>query len=283
MTTVDSLSLTSAVTISIVTYNSRKVISDCLTRLPRGVTVRVFDNASCDDTISFIRREHPQVIVTESSRNIGFGRGHNENLTRTTTPYALVLNPDCFLEPGSLERMVAALEADHSAAIVGPELDDTEASSESNVAASSEYRDMLSGACLLLRCSAFEKIGFFDPNLFLFYEDTDLCAKAALAGLKLLYVPEARARHLIGESSPRSTRIRFRRDFHMGWSETYYKCKYRAGRSTLATQFKVVSRHSMKALTRLLRLSPKAIESLSRICGAVSYCLTGPSVNDGRS
>ncbi len=280
MASVDSNPVTSAVTISIVTYNSRKVISDCLARLPRGATVRVFDNASSDDTLAIIRRDHPEVIVTESAQNIGFGRGHNENLARTTTPYSLVLNPDCFLEFGSLERLVEALEADRSAAIAGPELDDT---AESNLTVSSEYRDMLSGACLLLRCSAFEKIGYFDPNLFLFYEDTDLCAKAKLAGLKLLYVPQARARHLIGESSPRSTRIRFRRDFHMGWSETYYKCKYRAGRSTLATQFKVVSRHSIKALTRLLRLSPKAIESLSRICGAVSYCLTGPSVNEGRS
>src|SRR3954462_5372319 len=41
------------------------------------------------------------VSVTRSGRNVGFGRGHNANAARGRSPFLLVLNPDCIVEPGA--------------------------------------------------------------------------------------------------------------------------------------------------------------------------------------
>ena len=132
--------------------------------------------------------------------------------------------------------------------------------------------EILSGACLLLRVSAFDS-HWFDENLFLFHEDTDLCLNARNAGWRLLVDPHAVVTHLTGESSPRSFAMNQRRSFHLGWSECYFKCKYRGGRSAVAVIARILLRHLAKMLQRLLRFSPKAAESLARVYGVIVFCL----------
>ena len=265
----------SEVTVSIVTYNSRQVIGDCLDRLPAGVTVRVYDNASTDGTAGFIRQAYPQVQVTDGESNLGFGRAHNRNCEAATTPLLLVLNPDCFLTPGSLDRLVETLNQHPSAAMAGPVLFEHEPPDTTGDDAPPIAQDMLSGACLLLRRNVFDRIGYFDPGLFLFYEDTDLCLRTQQAGYQLLLVPQAHATHLIGCSAPRTFRLELIRSFHTGWSEAYYRSKHR-GRCTVAgAVWRVFSRHVRKLLVRLLRVSPKSVESFGRVCGVVSFSMSG--------
>lgn len=268
--------LASQITISIVTYNSAAVIAECLQHIPETLRVLIFDNASVDDSVAIIHAQRPSCEVTTSSKNVGFGCGHNSNLARVTTPYVLILNPDCFLNPGSMEMLIEAMQADSAVAIAGPDL---EGHTLEKVTGSvpQEVNAGISGACLALRCAAFADIGYFDPELFLFYEDKDLCTKARLAGNKLVVVPRAKGSHLVGKSSGSSPRILFRRGFYMGWSEAYYKCKYRPNRSRLWTVTRIVFRHVGGAVTRIVSLKLNAIEALSRIIGSISFAFTGAS------
>src|SRR5438046_9622530 len=53
--------------------------------------------------------------------------------------------------------------------------------------------DAGTAACLMLRMSALDRVGFFDPRYFMFGEDLDLCYRLKLGGWKIFYVPSARA------------------------------------------------------------------------------------------
>jgi N-acetylglucosaminyl-diphospho-decaprenol L-rhamnosyltransferase len=269
------------ITVSIVTYNSQDVIGDCLKSLPEGVAVRVFDNASSDRTVELIHSQFPAVQLVASDENVGFGCGHNANLEQIATPYSLVLNPDCFLNATALTEMVSILRGHSNVALVGPGDGETAVQADS-------YQDMetdepnphhveqLSGHCLLMRMSAFDEIGFFDPNLFLFYEDTDLCTKTRLSGHILVLAPNTGVTHLIGQSTPTTRKTTNARDFHLGWSEAYYRCKYRGDSARLTELFRAAFKHFRKAFVRLLRLSPKTVESLFRIRGVIDYAVRGP-------
>ena len=83
-----------------------------------------------------------------------------------------------------------------------------------------------SGACFLIRRDLFLRLGGFDENIFLFYEDDDLCRRIADAGSALIYVPQAVVRHGRGRSSgPKPGRI-FTSRWHQAWSRAYVSRKY---------------------------------------------------------
>ena len=273
----------SDITVSIVSFNSRDVLGQCLESLPDGVRVRIFDNASSDGSADFIQSRFPNVELITSDRNIGFGRGHNANLEQITTRYALVLNPDCFLNSHAMTEMVAILRSNSDVAIVGPGAEDSVSDGEPGYhrydsnEVNPHHVEQLSGHCMLIRMSAFATIGFFDPNLFLFYEDTDLCTKARREGHVLVLAPNTEVRHLIGKSTPTSKSTTRLRDYHLGWSEAYYRCKYRGGATRTAELFRTAFKHVRKATVRLLRLSPKTIESFHRIHGVIDYATSGPA------
>ena len=59
----------------------------------------------------------------------------------------------------------------------------------------------MSGACFLVRRSAFEEVGGFDEAYFMYAEDVDLCWRLGRAGWRAAYVPAAEVTHLQGVST----------------------------------------------------------------------------------
>jgi N-acetylglucosaminyl-diphospho-decaprenol L-rhamnosyltransferase len=64
--------------------------------------------------------------------------------------------------------------------------------------------EYLSGAVMLLRMSCFRNQDFFDPDIFLFYEDDDICLACKGRGYELIFTPFSRAIHLMDQSSPQT-------------------------------------------------------------------------------
>jgi len=112
------------VSVCIVTMNSARHLERCLgslrppaTTLP--VEVIVVDNCSGDGSADLARKLWPPAAVLENASPAGYAANQNRALARATGRYALLLNPDAYLRPGCLERLVAFTESSpHAAAVV---------------------------------------------------------------------------------------------------------------------------------------------------------------------
>jgi len=211
----------------------------------------VVDNASTDGSADIALDFAPAVTLVRNAGNVGFGRGINQGLGRARAPFVLIMNPDCRLESGAIDRLMGELAGRPSCAIVGPRILDPDgaeqgsargdpdmltgvfgrsaalrrlfpalAVSERNVVPSTSVPtggslavDWLSGACMLARASAIASVGGFDERYFLYWEDADLCRRLRAAGLEVRFVPAASAVHRVGQSS-RTARAASIRAFH---------------------------------------------------------------------
>lgn len=234
------------ITAILVAYNSASVIGEALAALiaaPEVANIIVVDNASRDETRNIVRQQFPQVELIESSENLGFGRGNNIALEKAETDYALLVNPDAVMGQGAIAELLRAAAAYPDAAILAPALYDENValhhSFKRNVFARDASRDQftmpegdccaefLSGAVMLWNMKHMRSAGFFDANIFLFYEDDDICLRVRQAGLGLVYVPAARATHLMGKSSGNPNHeAEYFKQKHMVWSQLYLYKKY---------------------------------------------------------
>jgi GT2 family glycosyltransferase len=223
----------------IVTYNSNRDIAGLLDSLPAaaaGLTLRVIvvDNGSADDTVERVRK-HPGVVCVEAGANRGYAGGINVGRQHSGQCGALaVLNPDLILEPGALRSMCAALD-DPAVGVVVPMLLDFEGHRHPSlrreptlasaigdglfghhfgrrpgrlsevVRDENAYRyrhpvDWAAGAAMLISAACDRVVGAWDEGFFLYSEEVDYAARARAAGLRIEYVPQARAHHRKGGS-----------------------------------------------------------------------------------
>lgn len=263
----------------LVAYNSEAVIASALQSLvsaPEIAQVIVVDNCSVDNTIELIRRDFPGVTVIENPRNDGFGPGNNIGLKKVTTPYALLVNPDAVMQPGSIAELLRAAEDHPDAAILGPYLADDDGTYHQSFKHAVFRREktpgtftmpegdccaeFLSGAVMLWNMRHMKKVGFFDPQIFLFYEDDDICLRVRAAGLGLVYVPSAKVMHLMGASSGEpKPESEFFRQRHMIWSRLYLEEKYRGVKAGMKLARKLELTYSIAAAFYTLRFNKKKL------------------------
>jgi GT2 family glycosyltransferase len=199
----------------------------------------VVDNASAD-AVSTAIENHPALgRLVENSDNLGFAAACNQGIRATAGDFVLLLNPDARLQPDTLRRLVDYLSANPKVAIVGPRLLQPDGALQRDISAtglspsffqalfeytrlgrmapgSPWYRDyflpgwdrvsnrrvaMVQGACLLLRRSLLQQVGLLDERFFLYFEETDLCKRAADRGWEVHYVGEAAAIHIGSQST----------------------------------------------------------------------------------
>jgi len=219
----------------VVSYRSADTLRGCVEPLAAldDVRVTVVDNKSPDDAIETIA-DLP-VDIVRAPRNGGFSYGCNLGSATGSAPFLLFLNPDARMDRGALDAMLAVLQSDPAAGLVGPRIleDDGLAWSlrrfprhRSTFAqalflhrlwpqadwADELVRDVtayerpaapewVSGACMLVRRSAYEQIGGFDERFFLYCEDTDICRRLWDAGFSVRFEPAAEVHHVGGASS----------------------------------------------------------------------------------
>ncbi|HIE51062.1 MAG TPA: glycosyltransferase family 2 protein [Armatimonadetes bacterium] len=215
----------------IVNWNSAELLCDCLASIyaapPRHpFVVVVVDNASQDDSVARVRAEFPQVHLLVNSRNLGFAAANNRALREVPTQVAVLLNPDCRVQSGSLDALVDFLLTHPEAGAVGPRLTfpdgrlqptgtphptlkrfflevtglyrlwtpDLNFDPQRDYGQTTEV-EVISGACLAVRREVLQTVGLLDEGYFLFYEDLDWCLRMRQAGWKIYYLPRAQVIH----------------------------------------------------------------------------------------
>jgi len=128
------------------------------------------------------------VDVQRSATNVGFGRGHNANAKRGNSPWLLVVNQDCIVEPGALERLVSTAAADE-ARVAAWEMRQIPYEHPKAYDPATLDSPWVSGAATLFRREAFEQAGGFDDAIFMYGEDVDLSWRLRAKGWRLTYQP----------------------------------------------------------------------------------------------
>lgn len=230
------------VTAVVVAFDSAHALPDCLAAIARaGIPAIVVDNASADDSVAVAERHG--AVVMRNELNQGYGRGNNIGIRAATSEFALIVNPDLVLADGAVAELVAAARRYPEAGIVAPRVEEpsgrvffqpqsllarvlTNPSARLSIPEGDACAPFVSGACMLVRREAFLALGGFDENIFLFYEDDDLCRRMMDAGFSVVYAPAAKALHGRGKSSaPRPWRTLMTR-WHQAWSRAYVSRKY---------------------------------------------------------
>ncbi|MDD5772642.1 MAG: glycosyltransferase family 2 protein [bacterium] len=199
--------------------------------------VIVVDNNSNDGSIEMLEKCFPRVKKIKNEYNAGFGKANNQAMAVCEGEYILILNPDIVIKKGSLEKMLDFLEKNESAGAAGAKLLNPDGTVqmkgfyrkfpslmqillfksvlykifrhfEGISSRYFEYQDInnlhevdqIPGACILVKREVYKKIGGFDEEYFIWYEDVDWCYRMKKAGWKLYYLPEAEITHYGGQS-----------------------------------------------------------------------------------
>jgi GT2 family glycosyltransferase len=230
------------ITAIVVSYNSAAVLGGCLSALAEsGVGALVVDNASGDDSAAIARAAGAAVLAM--ARNEGYGRANNAGVVAAATPFVLICNPDLTVTPQAIAALGEAARQWPEAGLWAPLIVEPDgrlfvqprsllspahlnAQRKPLIPEGPACLPFVSGACFLMRRELFLALGGFDPEIFLFYEDDDLCRRLLDRRLALLLVPAARVTHLRGQSSAPSRAQRHRARWHGAWSAGYIRRKY---------------------------------------------------------
>jgi GT2 family glycosyltransferase len=197
-----------------------------------SVEVIVVDNASADGSAEMVRDRFPCVRLIANTSNRGFAPANNQAYRACTGQYVLLLNPDTRPYPEALASLKRFMDGHPDAGAAGPLLLNPDQTLQTSCYPAptlprevwrlfhfdalrpfGSYRmaewditkprqvDIIQGACLILRRSALDRVGFLDEDYFIYSEEVDLLHRLARAGWQTWWVPSASVMHYGGQST----------------------------------------------------------------------------------
>ena len=214
------------VSVVLVTWNSAQYLRRCLEGFRQqthgAVELIAIDNASADESAALVEPHAKSLIRNESNR--GFSAAVNQGIAAARGAYVLLLNPDCYLEPEYIERLIAAMEATPDAGSAtgllmrarGPQIEPTDEIDSAGIRMTRNGRHLditavsrphrrnevfgVSGAAALYRMFFLRDVAVdgevFDEDFFAYREDADLAWRGRLFGWTALCEPSAVAYHV---------------------------------------------------------------------------------------
>jgi len=221
------------VSVIILNYNGRKnlgkVLKNCLmsafdTNYP-NFEVLFVDNASTDDSVEFVKKrfgQNPRLRIIQNERNLGFTEGNNVGIRNAKGEYIALLNSDAKADPEWLKELVKAIHPPEIGAVQSkllqmssPDVIDCAGGlidyygyhlERGSGEKSSKYTETdeifyAKGAGVLIKREILEKTGLFDPEIFMYFDETDLCWRIWLSGYKVLFAPKSIVYHASGSTA----------------------------------------------------------------------------------
>ncbi|MBP2283102.1 GT2 family glycosyltransferase [Flavobacterium sp. CG_23.5] len=226
------------VSIVIVNYNTKDLLVSCIDSIyekTEGLSfeVLVVDNDSHDGSEVLIRNKFPEINFIQSGANIGFGRANNLGIQKAKGDYIFLLNSDTILLNNAIAILSDYLDKNSSVAVCGANLYDanqqptdsfcqlmpgiyTDADvlfggvfsklrfGKNSIFNHSDQNLILNGyvtgADMMIRKKVLDEVGLFDPDFFMYFEETELTSRIKKRGYAIASVPEAKIIHLEGAS-----------------------------------------------------------------------------------
>ena len=237
----------SKVAVVILNYNTSDLLARFLPTLINysgEAQIFVADNASTDDSVAYVKENHPTVTCIELQENYGFCKGYNEAFKQIDAEYSVLLNSDVEVTENWLTPLIALLERDPSIAACQPKINAYHLPTHfEHAGAAGGFIDFLgypfcrgrifdtvekdegqyndkqrvfwaSGACMCVRTHLFKQFGGFDEDFFAHMEEIDLCWRWQNAGYQVFFTPESKVFHIGGGTlsydNPQKVYLNFR-------------------------------------------------------------------------
>jgi GT2 family glycosyltransferase len=178
------------------------------------------------------------IFLYRNCMNSGFGLGCMLALNNSAGKFIAFINSDTFFDEDCFTPLINFMHSNPSAGVVTPQHKDGEGRPMRSVsrfdsfgsrfigswvsrlplqktiqksvdAESAFIVDFVFGSFMLVRRDSFATVGGFDPNIFLYYEEMDLCLRLKLAGFESYFMPSVSFYHLGNGSSAVSEKLRF--------------------------------------------------------------------------
>jgi hypothetical protein len=198
--------------------------------------VFVVDNDSHDGSADMVKHDFPSVLLTANTQNLGFAAANNQAFPLAKGNYIILLNPDAYIRPLSIQNCVAFMDKTPDCGLCGGKIISPAGQLEpsarrfpsalSKLLTLSGLRgkfprspilnyhefggfahdkpmevDWVPGTFTIVRKKMLDQIGVFDERFYIYYEETDLCMRAKMAGWKIFFIPDAAVTHIGGASS----------------------------------------------------------------------------------
>lgn len=200
--------------------------------------IYVADNASTDDSLTYLNKHFPQVKIVKNNTNDGYAAGYNNALQSICADYYILLNTDVEVTEHWISPVIEVMEKNKSIAACQPKIKHYDNKGSFEYAGASggfvdkygypfcrgrifltvekdqgQYDDPMevfwaSGACLFLRSSAFYEVGGFDWDFFAHMEEIDLCWKLKNKGYKIMCIPQSTVFHVGGGTLANGSRFK---------------------------------------------------------------------------
>jgi GT2 family glycosyltransferase len=273
----------------IVNWNVRDLLQRCVESVlsgQRSITTEIIvvDNASTDGSVEMLRAEFPQTIVIANPENRGFPAANNQGIVAARGRYVLLLNPDTQVLADALDTLVQYMDTHPDVGLVGPQLLYPDGQIQSSrrryptlatlffestwlesLAPRSLLRryyvldqpdnavldvDWVTGAAMLARREAIQKVGGMDERFFMYSEELDWCRRIKAAGWRVVYHPAARVIHYEGKSSEQAVAAR-----HVNFqrSKIRYARKYHGPRVAAALRLYLLGMYAWQSALELAK------------------------------
>ena len=219
----------------------------------------IVDNGSSDNSVARLKELCPEIPILETHRNLGFAVGNNVGIRfalMSRPDYVFVLNNDTTVFPDTISQFVKFAQEHSDSALMGPKIEGRNPQLEwpirrkldlltllctftalrRPIARTPILRDTfysignqpsrvhaLIGSALFFRAGTFERVGLFDENTFLDFEELIMAEKVRSAGLSAYFVPQARIWH---KGSASAARWQAKRYIENAKSEEYFLSNY---------------------------------------------------------
>ena len=219
------------ITIGIVTYKSEKVLFKCLKSIKKINKIIIYDNSNDIIVKNKVKSKYPKIKYILSKKNLGYGNANNEIIKECKTKYLLILNPDTVLNKSCESELLKSINKKNlDFSIIAP------ISQDKNFGLITKDLDLkkrgifetnyVKGFALLIDVKIIKKIGMFDKNIFLYFEEIDLCKRLRVNNYKIYVNTKAKIYHKAAKSSNIGFEFEKCRHWHWMWSSVYYKKKY---------------------------------------------------------
>ena len=230
----------------IVTYRTNHdILLDCLNSIHKDVKILIVENSNDAGFKQKFESKFKNVSVILSGKNLGYGGGNNLGIKNSKTNFVFISNPDVIYEKNFFLEIDSYIENKIDFTIMGVSYRDDKylsygsfGNKKNKALKELSYNenglkevDWVMGCSVLINKNKFNLPYFFDDNIFLYFEEVDICRRVKMSGGKVLTSSKLFAKHLGNKGSAAtdpdySIETEMFRNWHWMWSTFYYHKKH---------------------------------------------------------